>query len=298
MKTHITLEGRVAIVSGGGAGIGHATAEAFADLGAKVVIAEIDARKIGPLQSHFKARGANVVVIQTDVCKLDQVSALIRQVDERFGRLDVLVNNVGHHLGIIKTIENTSEDDFDALYRINLYHMFLMVRTALPLMRRSGDGGSIINLSSVEGFRGCPSNVAYTTFKHAVTGFTRSLAIELSKDKIRVNTIAPDTSDSEQVPLSAIIRPGMLEIAERTVPLGRLGRASDSAGAAVFLATDLSAWVTGTTIHVDGGTLVAGGFQRLPNGAWSIHPVVTDSTHPPFGAPDSSEVLANALRGP
>ena len=283
MSYQVSLEGKSALISGAGAGIGLATAEAYAELGARVALVDNDAKKIDPLRESFKSKGADALVIHADVTKADQVNALMKQVEEKFGGLDILVNNVGHHLAIIKTIDDTTEEEIYALYHVNLHHMFLMSKAALPLMRRSGKGGSIINLSSVEGFRGCPSNVGYTMFKHGVTGFTRSLAIELSADNIRVNTIAPESTDSEQVPVAQMFRPDIVEDAKRSIPLGRFGRPSDSAGAAVFLASDLSVWMTGSTVHVDGGTLAAGGFQRLPNGGWSIHPIVTDSAHPPFG---------------
>jgi NAD(P)-dependent dehydrogenase (short-subunit alcohol dehydrogenase family) len=145
----------------------------------------------------------------------------------------------------------------------------------IPLMRKAGPGGSIINLSSIEGFRGCPYNVAYTTFKHAVTGFTRSLAIELSSDKIRVNLIAPETTDSEQVPLERMLKPEYRKAADRILALGRYGRPEDHAGAAVYLATELSSWVTGTTMLVDGGSLAQGIFQRGPDNNWTVVPIVT-----------------------
>ncbi len=271
----ITLEGKVALVTGGGAGIGRAIAESFGELGARVAIAEIDPDKIAPLRAAFKASGIDALVVQADVQKKLDVAEVIRQIDERFGRLDILVNNVGHHLGCIKTLETMEEEEWDALYNINLRHLFVVTKAAIPLIKRGKQGGSIINVSSIEGFRGCPYNIAYTTFKHGVTGFTKAMAIELSGDGIRVNTIAPETTESEQVPVQAMIRPEIRDISARCIPLGRYGFPSDSAGAAVFLATDLSAWVTGTTVHVDGGGLAAGGFQRTPNGDWTIGPVVT-----------------------
>jgi NAD(P)-dependent dehydrogenase (short-subunit alcohol dehydrogenase family) len=271
----ISLTGKVALVTGGGAGIGRSIAETLGVLGAKIAVAEIDAAKIDELSGVLAARGIDSLVLQTDVRKTDQVSALMQAVDRRFGRLDILVNNVGHHLGCIKTLETMAEEEWDALYHINLRHLFVVTKAAIPLIKRGKRGGSIINVSSIEGFRGCPYNIAYTAFKHAVTGFTRAVAIELSGDGIRVNTIAPETTDSEQVPLAHMLRADLGADAARCIPLGRYGKPSDCAGAAVYLASDLSPWVTGTTIHVDGGGLAAGGFQRLPDGGWTIGPHVT-----------------------
>jgi len=264
------------VVTGGGTGIGRAIAESFLDLGAKVVVAEIAADKVDDLNATLFKGGANGVALQADVQKTADVAKVVAEVERKFGRLDILVNNVGHHLGCIKTLEAMTEEEMDALYNINLRHMFIVTKAATPLIRKGGRGGSIINLSSIEGFRGHPYNIAYTAFKHGVTGFTKGLAIELSHDHIRVNLIAPETTDSEQVPLDYLIGPENRELAGRPIPLGRYGRPMDHAGAAIYLAVDaLSSWVTGTTMLVDGGGLAAGGFQRMPNGEWTIGPLVT-----------------------
>jgi NAD(P)-dependent dehydrogenase (short-subunit alcohol dehydrogenase family) len=273
----ITLKGKVALVTGGGAGIGRAIVEAYGALGAMIAVAEIDEKKIEPLRALLAAIGVEGIVIQADVQKTEDVKRVIAEIDGKFGRLDVLVNNVGHHLFSFKTLEAMDEAEMDALYNINLRQLFIVTKYALPLMKRGKAGGSIINISSIEGFRGSSYNIAYTAFKHGVTGFTRALAIEQSHEQIRVNTIAPETTDSEQVPFSGFIKPQFKDIAARSIPLGRFGHPNDSAGAAVYLATDLSLWVTGTTIHVDGGGLAAGGMQRLPDGGWTVSPIVTDS---------------------
>lgn len=271
----ITLEGKVALVTGAGAGIGRAIVEAYAELGARLAIAEVDPAKCDALRKAFP----KALVVRCDVQRAGEVDVLQREVTRQYDRLDVLVNNVGHHLGVFKKIGDMTEGDWDAQHDVNLRHMFLVTRAMLPLMRRSGQGGSIINLSSVEGFRGYPGNVAYTAFKHAVTGFTRALAIELGHEKIRVNGIAPETTDSEQVPLAQIIKPGYEAKADRILALGRYGRPEDHAGAAVYLATDLSSWVTGTMMLVDGGSLVQGIFHRSPEGNWTVMPIVTDQAN-------------------
>jgi NAD(P)-dependent dehydrogenase (short-subunit alcohol dehydrogenase family) len=270
----IRLDGKVALVTGGGAGIGRAIAEAFAELGAKVTIAEIDPAKVEALRADSKI-GDDSLVVQADVLKTADVARAMSEVDRKYGRLDILVNNVGHHLSCFKSLDVMEEAEWDALYQINLRQLFVVTKAAIPLIRRGGRGGSIINISSNEGFRGYPSNVAYAAFKHAVTGLTKGLAVDLSGDGIRVNVIAPETTDTESVPLKDLIIPEYQEAAKRCVPLRRYGRPMDHAGAAVYLAVDdLSSWVTGTAMLVDGGTSAAGSFYPLPNGHWTNAPVV------------------------
>jgi 3-oxoacyl-[acyl-carrier protein] reductase len=281
-KDSLSLHNKVALVTGGGAGIGRAIVDAFGALGAKVAIAEIDPAKIERLRAELAEAGVDALVAQTDVRNTAQVAALMNSIEHRYGRLDVVVNNVGHHLQIIKTLEAMSEEEWDQLYQINLRHLFVVTKAATPLIRKGGRGGSIINVSSIEAFRANPYNALYTAFKHAVTGFTRTMALELAPDNIRVNAIAPETTDSEQVPLQHILNPdargellGQSAYLTRTLPSNRFGKPQDCAGAAVFLATDLSSWVNGSTVHVDGGGLAASGFQRIPSGEWTIIPEVT-----------------------
>jgi NAD(P)-dependent dehydrogenase (short-subunit alcohol dehydrogenase family) len=272
----LTLAGRTALVTGGGAGIGRAIAEAFAALGARVVIAEIDPGRAQAARTALTASPASWVSL-TDVRSAGAVEALMGEIAARCGALDVLVNNVGDFLNVVKPFERTTEQEWDALYAVNLRHMFLVTRAAIPLMRRAAGGASIINLSTIEAFRGIPMAAVYSAFKSAVTGFTRSLALELGPQGIRVNAIAPETTETEQVQPSRFIPPEYQEHIRRWIPLGRFGTPADAAGCAVFLASELSAWVTGTTIHLDGGALAAGGWYRTPDERWTNVPVVSDS---------------------
>jgi NAD(P)-dependent dehydrogenase (short-subunit alcohol dehydrogenase family) len=272
-----TLRGRTALVTGGGAGIGRAIVDAYVALGARVVVAEIDAARVDELGAHLGRAPAGHWVVRCDVRDDAQVAALLEGVAERCGSLDVLVNNVGDFLLNVQPFEQTGPADWDALYGINLRHVFAVTRGAIPLLRKAANGASIINVSTIEAFRGIPFCAVYSAFKAAITGFTRSLAIELGPSGIRVNAIAPETTETEQVKPSVFIKPQYRELIPRWTPLGRFGLPSDVAGCAVFLATDLSAWVTGTTVNVDGGALAAGGFYRTPQGQWTNVPVVTDN---------------------
>jgi NAD(P)-dependent dehydrogenase (short-subunit alcohol dehydrogenase family) len=272
----LTLAGRTALVTGGGAGIGRGIAETFATLGARVVIAEIDPARAQAAREALSGSKDSWVSL-TDVRSASAVAALMGEISGRCGRLDVLVNNVGDFLNVIKPFERTTEEEWDALYAVNLRHLFLVTRAAIPLLRAAGGGASIINLSTIEAFRGIPMAAVYSAFKSAVTGFTKSLALELGPHGIRVNAIAPETTETEQVKPSLFIPPEYQAHIRRWIPLGRFGTPADAAGCAVFLASELSAWVTGTTIHLDGGALAAGGWYRTPDERWTNVPVVTDS---------------------
>ncbi|MCA8930499.1 MAG: SDR family NAD(P)-dependent oxidoreductase, partial [Alphaproteobacteria bacterium] len=193
-RSILGLDGKVALITGGGAGIGRATAELFARAGMRVAIAEINEAFAGDVRAALDAAGCDNLVIEADVRRKDDVADVVAQVEDRFGRLDVLVNNVGDYLGYKSYFVDSTEEQWDELYAINLLHMFHVTKAAIPLMKSSGEGGSIINLSTVEAFRGIPLTVVYAAFNSAITGFTQSLAVELGQDNIRVNAVAPETT--------------------------------------------------------------------------------------------------------
>jgi 3-oxoacyl-[acyl-carrier protein] reductase len=272
----LSLAGKSALVTGGGAGIGRAIATAFAQLGARVIVAEVDPARAAAVSAALASSPESWVSV-TDVRSVPEVEQLCAEIERRCGLLDVLVNNVGDFLNVVKPFERTSEAEWDALYAVNLRHMFVVTRAAIPLLRRAAHGASIINVSTIEAFRGIPMTAVYSAFKAGVTGFTRSLALELGPHGIRVNAIAPETTETEQVKPSVFIPPQYQEHIRRWIPLGRFGAPADAAGCAVFLASELSAWITGTTLHLDGGALAAGGWYRTPDERWTNVPVITDS---------------------
>ncbi len=270
----ISFEGKTVLVTGGGGGIGRGIAEAFAAYRAQVVVAELKQERADAVRSALEAAKAEHMVVKMDVRQEAQVSGLMSQIENRFGKLDVLVNNVGT-ASPPKLFELTTNEDWDFDYQINLRHMFLVTRAAIPLIRKAGAGGSIINLSSIEAFRGIPLMTVYGAFKAAVIGFTQSLALELGHEGIRVNAIAPETTESEAITPSKWIRPEDRGAIASAIPLGRFGTPTDAAGCTIFLASELSAWVTGTTIHLDGGALAAAGWHRMGNGVWTNAPVIS-----------------------
>jgi len=258
------LAGRVAVVTGGAGGIGAATARLFAQHGARVVIADIDAERAEQTADEINDSGAAALaasIAVTDVREAGQIADLTQTVLGRYGRVDVLVNNVGHWLRHPGDFVDTDPQLWDELYRVNLHHVFLATHAFLPAMIDQG-AGSIVNVSSVEGLRGYPEDPVYAAFKAAVIHFTRSLAVQVGRQGVRVNAIGPDVTESLQVPYSQWLSADEQRRWPQWVPVGRMGLPEDQAGVILFLASDLSAFVTGHTIPVDGGTSAAGGWFR------------------------------------
>ncbi len=193
------FQGKTVLVTGGGAGIGLAAAQAFQEQGARVVVIEIDPRRADAAASFLGTEGKDVLVVHGDVTCAATVTSLADQIGERFGALDVLVNNVGDFLRIAKPFELYDDADIDSLYAVNLRQVFTVTRAMLPLLRRS-QAASIVSVSSIEGFRGIPNCSVYGAFKAALTGFTQSLALELAPSGIRVNLIAPETTERRRYP--------------------------------------------------------------------------------------------------
>jgi NAD(P)-dependent dehydrogenase (short-subunit alcohol dehydrogenase family) len=267
------LDGKVAVVTGGGGGIGRAVSEIFAAHGAEVVVADIDADRAAETVDAIRGAGGAALAQHVDVRHRDEVGSLADATHAEFGRVDVLVNNVGHYLFRATPFLDTDEEHWDSLYAVNLRHMFLCTKAFAPRMVEQGDGGSIVNVSTVEAFRGIPMMAVYSAFKAGVTQFTKSLALELGNDGIRVNAIAPDLTETIQVPYERWVPEAQRHLIPRWVPVGRFGTPADIAGVALFLASDLSGFVTGTTVHADGGSLAAGGWYRTEGGRWTNRPL-------------------------
>ncbi|MHA7651061.1 SDR family NAD(P)-dependent oxidoreductase [Mycobacterium sp. ML4] len=269
---HGLLTDRVAVITGGGGGIGAATARLFAEHGARVVIVDIDGQRAHRTADEI---GDSALAVVTDVREADQVAALTESVRDGYGGIDVLVNNVGHWVRHPGSFAGTDPHLWDELYRVNLHHVFLVTRAFLPMMLEQR-AGAIVNVSSVEGLRGYPEDPVYAAFKAAVIQFTRSLAVQVGCDGIRVNAIGPDVTESLQVPYSQWLSPEEHDQWPQWVPVGRMGRPEDQARVILFLASDLSGFVTGHTIPTDGGTGAAGGWFRSSRRAgreWTNRPI-------------------------
>ncbi|HEV3227580.1 MAG TPA: SDR family oxidoreductase [Acidimicrobiales bacterium] len=254
----VTLAGKVALVTGAAQGIGEAIAMTFARFGASIAMCDRNADGLAFVSRAIDGLGGRVVTGVMDVRDADQVDAFVSDAVHALDqRIDVLVNNAGG--GFPSAFLDVNAKGQDALIRENFSSVTNFIRACVPNMTA---GGSIINVTSIEAHRAAPGFAVYSAMKAGIMNLTQSLALELGHKRIRVNCIAPDV-----IPTPGVGDMG--DVAAR-MPLPVAGHVDDVAGAAVYLATDLGRFVTGTTIHVDGGNLAAGGWHRQPDGSW--HP--------------------------
>jgi NAD(P)-dependent dehydrogenase (short-subunit alcohol dehydrogenase family) len=255
------LDGQVAVVTGGGAGIGGAIARLFAEHGALVEIAEIDPERAEESRAAIESAGGTARAHVVDVTDDSDVGRLADAVLGTHGRVDVLVNNVGDYRPLVR-FKDSGPESWEAMYRINLHHFYAVTHAFLGSMiehRR----GAIVNVHSVEGMRGYPGEPVYGSLKAAVAHFTVCLAAEQGRNGIRVNGIGPDLTQTPQVDYITGMEPHE-ELWPSWAPVGRLGWPDDQARVALFLASDLSSFVTGHNVPVDGGTKAGGGWFFSP----------------------------------
>ena len=253
------LEGKVAIVTGATAGMGRAAAELFAEEGAKVVLC---GRREGlgqEIVDVIKGRGGEAVFVQADVASSEDVKKVVEATVSAYGRLDVLFNNAGIDSGLMDDPSQESEEDWDRVIDVNLKGTFLGIKYAVPEMRKVG-GGSIINNSSVNDSQaGAASNISYHASKGGVTALTKKAAVAYAADNIRVNAVNPGPIATEMVdiPWDKLSDPDTIEARLRLQPMRRMGHPMDVAYAALYFASDESAFVTGATLIIDGGQAAA-----------------------------------------
>ncbi len=245
------LEGRTAIVTGSGQGIGEAIAMAMAEEGAGVVVAELREETADAVRRKIEEGGGTALAHATDVSQEPSVDAMVQACLERFGKVDILVNNAGIYP--TSTVADMDEDEWERVIGTNLFGTFLCSRAVTPHMLQQ-QGGRIISITSGRGLQGADNGAHYASSKGGIIGFTKSLARELAPAGVAVNCICPGVSDTAQ-PRGHRTEEELYASAAR-IPLGRIGQPADMARAAVFLASDRAKFVTGQTLVVNGGAIM------------------------------------------
>jgi NAD(P)-dependent dehydrogenase (short-subunit alcohol dehydrogenase family) len=256
------LKDKVAIVTGGGSGIGRAAALRFAAEGAAVAVADVSDAAARETQAQIAGAGGRAIAVVGDLSRTDAVHALIERTAAEFGAPTVLLNSAA--VTSFGTVEESSADDLDRVLGINVRSIWLCAQAVIPRMRAAG-GGSIVNLSSITGIVGAPGMAAYATSKGAIITLTRTMALEVAEAQVRVNCICPASIDTPmlQASFDRLADPEAARARNvRRHPLGRFGTPEDVANLALFLASDESSFITGGTYVIDGGASIARRWQE------------------------------------
>jgi NAD(P)-dependent dehydrogenase (short-subunit alcohol dehydrogenase family) len=271
----ILLRDHVALVTGGGGGIGMGITLGLAKFGAHVGVLDVVPERAERAVEAIEELGGKALALPADVMDTDQIRTAVDRTREQFGRLTILVNNAGG-VRAAKFVEQ-SERSWRRHIDINLVSMLAATSAAIPAMIEAG-GGSIVNVTSIEGFRAAPMYAVYAACKAGMINFTRTLAVELAEHDIRVNAIAPDLTTTPGLrgnrtgPVDPSTWFDMPAVAsERYIPLGREGVVDECAGAAVFLCSSMAGYITGVTLNVDGGSWASSGWTRDGSGGWTLH---------------------------
>jgi len=262
------LAGKVAVITGGAGGLGWPIARDLARAGAHVAICDRDAAALDAIAAEIASHPVKSLLCHADVREPDQVERFFAEIDERFGRVDILVDVPGG--GFVAPLMQTTPKGWHAVIRQNFLYVLDTSQQAIRRMQAQGTGGSIIFITSIEAHRAVPTRAVYGAMKAAVTNLAKSLALELGADRIRVNTLAPDIFPTPASGSDAFgLDPELLDLQQRmAVPMQAYGTGGDLTGCALFLASDLSAYVTGTTLHCDGGTMASSGWFDWPGAGW------------------------------
>jgi NAD(P)-dependent dehydrogenase (short-subunit alcohol dehydrogenase family) len=281
-RPEITLDGMAALVTGGGGGIGRAAALALASAGADVAVIDIIPERCDEVVAQITQMGRRALGIPGDVMQAHIVSGAVEAAAEHFGRLDVLVNNAG---GVSwRAFADLKPQNWQRHIDLNLVSNLVATSTAIPHLIKAG-GGAIVNVTSIEASRAAPGYAVYAACKAGVNNLTRTLALELAEHGIRVNAIAPDSTETPG--MKGIFTgsadparwpeatPERKETLRRRIPMGRPGIDHESGSLIAFLASPLASYITGTIIPIDGGTWAGGGWIRDTSGKWVLPPDLT-----------------------
>lgn len=280
----IDLTGQVAFVTGGGGGIGRAIALCMADMGADVAIIEAVPERCEQVTKMVEERGRRALCIPGNVMDVEVLQDAVARAADTFGRLDILVNNAGGvtRRGFLDLAEKNWRRHID----LNLVSNLAATQAAVPVMIAGGRGGAVVNVTSIEASRAAPGYAVYAACKAGINNLTRTLALEFAEHGIRVNTIAPDytvtpgTRGNFTGPVDESTwyqpSPAQVEGIRKRIPAGRAGIDEECGRVAVFLASPMASYVTGTIIPVDGGSWASGGWVRDRADTWVLPPEITE----------------------
>ena len=243
---------KIVIITGAGSGIGKATAIHFAKYGATVVVSDINLESAQKVVDEIATNKGKALAVKANVAKFEDVENLINTTVEKFGSLDVIVNNAGIGPNLLKTHESLLKD-WDRVIAINQTGVFYCMKVALQQFLKQGYG-NIVNIASLAGLKASPSNISYSASKFAVVGMTKSAAMEYATKNIRVNAVCPGYTESALLDQLLNAKPEMDAILKSMIPMKRFGKTSEIAEAVVWLASDSTKFITGQTITLDGGT--------------------------------------------
>src|SRR5438477_1338534 len=248
---NLSFENKVALVTGAGSGMGLATAKAFAEAGAAVVLADIDENAVRSAAEELVCAGHKAMAVRCNVADEAEVAAMIEQTVSTFGRLDAAYNNAGVQSPAVETTDASGEE-FDRVHAINLRGVWNCMKYELRQMREQGSG-AIVNCSSIGGLIGLPGRAIYHASKHGVIGLTRSAALEYASRGIRINAVCPGTIETPMIADMIAKESLTMEDFQRDQPMGRLGRPEEIAAAVVWLCSPFASFVIGHALAVDGG---------------------------------------------
>jgi NAD(P)-dependent dehydrogenase (short-subunit alcohol dehydrogenase family) len=248
------LKDKVAIITGAASnkGFGYISAVLFAEEGASVVLTDVAVEQVQARVAELRARGFNAIAVEHDVTNADSWNAVLKQTLQAFGRVDVLINNAG--IGPFGTVTDTPIETWNRTIAINLTGPFLGCQTIIKQMKLQNSGGSIVNISSTAGLIGMPNMSAYTASKGGIRLFTKSAAMDVAAEGIRINSVHPGVMNTEMVARSLTVDPELLMALVASIPMRRAGEAIDVAAMNLFLASDESRYITGAEFVIDGGT--------------------------------------------
>lgn len=250
-KSLFDLTDRVAIVTGGGKGIGKALSMGLADAGCHVAICARELEPLEKMAEAIRAKGRKSLAISMDHRKPEEVQGMVKKVVDEFGRIDVLVNNAGGQ-GFLCDMVNLSPGGWDAVINVNLKGVFLCTKYVGEVMIKQG-GGKIVNITSVAGREGTPGSLYYGASKAAISNFAKGLAVEWAKYNIRVNCVGPGPVKTERAMELTFSTPDIVKKVTSGVALGRFAEPEEMVGPVIFFASDASSYITGQTLYVDGG---------------------------------------------